>query len=86
MKAKEAELLLKQEVASRSPLGVALLTLLEDAELQNYRQSSRTADPYVTARVCGRGEGINSIIQRIAPVESPALNGRELAPPVAGEI
>lgn len=70
----QAEALIKQEVASGSQLGTALLLFLEDAELQNYRQSARTTDPYTTAVICGRGQGINSIINRIAPTEAPAPN------------
>lgn len=72
----EAEKLLRQEVASESPLGKALTVLLEDAELQNYRQSARTNDPYATAIICGRGQGINSILNRITPTQDPAQQGR----------
>ena len=72
----EAEILVRQEVGSGSPLGKALLLLLEDAELQNYRQSARTTDPYATAVICGRGQGIHSIINRITPVQDPAHPGR----------
>ena len=68
----EAERLIKEEVASGSVIGVALRLFLEDAELQNYRQSGRTTDPYATAVIVGRGQGINSILNRIAPAENPA--------------
>lgn len=68
----EAERLLREEVASGSIIGAALKLFLEDAELQNYRQSGRTSDPYSTAVIVGRGQGINSILNRIAPTETPA--------------
>jgi hypothetical protein len=76
MTPQEAEILVRQEVASGSPLGKALLLLLAEAELQNYRQSAKTVDPYTTVRICGRGEGINSIINRITPVQDAAQPGR----------
>lgn len=72
MSPEKAEQLLRQEVASGSPLGQALTILLEHAELANYRQSVRSSDPYTTARICGRGEGIHSITTRIAPVKQSA--------------
>lgn len=72
MTAAEAERLLREEVASGSAIGTALRLFLEDAELQNYRQSGRTTDPYATAVIVGRGQGINSILNRIAPAETPA--------------
>lgn len=84
MSPQQAEQLLRQEVASGSPVGKALTILLETAELENYRQSARTADPYATARICGRGEGIHSITNRIAPVKQAALSGQPIAP-TAGE-
>lgn len=81
MSPQDAEKILRQEVASGSVTGKALLLLLEDAELQNYRQSARTTDPYATAVICGRGQGINSILNRIAPAQDPAQQGRGI--PVA---
>lgn len=72
----EAQALLRSEVAAATPVGRALLVLLEDAELQNYRQSARSTDALMTATICGRGQGINAITQRIAPVADTALEGR----------
>lgn len=71
-----AEALLRAEVAANSAVGQALLALLQDAEIQNYRQSAKTNDPYMTARICGRGEGLHSIINRITPVQEIAHPGR----------
>lgn len=75
MTLQQAEQLLKQEVASNSPVGKALLALLQEAELQNYRQSAKTSDPYHLARICGRGEGIHSILNRITPEKQAAPQG-----------
>ena len=82
----QAEALLRQEIASQSELGKALVLLLEDAELQNYRQSARTTDPYTTAVMCGRGQGIHSVLNRIAPVQEAAPQGRSIPNPAAGVI
>ena len=75
--------MLRQEVASNSAVGQALVALLQDAELQNYRQSAKTTDPYHVGRICGRGEGIHSILNRITPVQAAAPTG--LPPNMAGE-
>lgn len=71
-----AEALLRAEIAANSPVGQALLVLLQDAEIQNYRQTMKTNDPYMMARICGRGEGLHSIINRITPVQEIAHPGR----------
>ena len=71
-----AEALLRTEIAANSAVGQALLVLLHDAEIQNYRQSMKTNDPYMMARICGRGEGLHSIINRITPVQEIAHPGR----------
>lgn len=71
-----AEALLRNEIASDTAVGKALLVLLQDSELQNYRQSAKTADPYMTAKIVGRGEGIHSIATRISPVKDAAQPGR----------
>lgn len=72
----QAETLLRNEIASGSAVGDALRVLLEDAELQCYRQSAKTADPYMTAKINGRGEGIHYVLNRIMPVQELAQPGR----------
>jgi hypothetical protein len=71
-----AEALLRAEIAANSVVGQALLAWLHDAEIDNYRQSTKTNDPYMMARICGRGEGLHSLIKRITPVQEPAHPGR----------
>ena len=80
MDSKQAELLLRQEVKANSAVGQALVALLESAELENYRVSAKTADPYITARICGRGEGINSILNRITPTKEAAPKALPASP------
>ncbi len=84
MSPQQAEALLRAEVASDSQVGKALTALLLDSELQNYRQSSKTVDALVTAKIVGRGEGILSVLNRVTPVKDPALQGRENLNPAAG--
>ena len=84
MQYQQAEQLLRQEIASGSATGQALLVLLERAEIENYRVSTKTTDPYALARICGRGEGIHSILNRITPVQDAAPSGLPTGP--AGEI
>ena len=84
MTPQQAEQLLRQEVAAGSAVGQALLLLLQTAEIDNYRVSAKTADPYALARICGRGEGIHSITNRITPVKQAAPSG--LPDSAAGEI
>lgn len=72
MTPKQAEALLRQEVASDSAVGKALLALLEDAELQQYRHTARSTDPITTATICGRAQGVQHILNRIAPTAQPA--------------
>jgi hypothetical protein len=67
-----AEALLRAELASDSAVGKALVLFLQDAEVANYRQTSRVSDPYAMARTVGRGEGIHSILTRITPVKDLA--------------
>jgi hypothetical protein len=67
-----AEALLRAELASDSIVGKALVLFLQDAEVANYRQTSRVSDPYAMARTVGRGEGIHSILTRITPVKDLA--------------
>lgn len=81
----EALALVRSEVAAATPMGKALLVLLEDAEIQNYRKSTQTIDALMTAKICGRGEGINAFLQRIAPVQEDAPQmGRPRNAPAAG--
>jgi len=75
MTPEQARAQLQQEVASGSAAGRALLALLAHAEVENYRQSAKTADPYHLARICGRGEGIHAIATQIAPVKYAAPQG-----------
>jgi hypothetical protein len=67
-----AEALLRAELASDSIVGKALVLFLQDAEVANYRQTSRVSDPYAMARTVGRGEGIHSILTRITPTKDLA--------------
>ena len=76
MDAKQAELLVKQEMASGSQLSRALSVLLESAEVENYRNSSKVHEPLAVARVIGWAEGINSFRKRITPDTSAAQNGQ----------
>lgn len=81
MTPKQAEALLRQEVASDSVVGKALLVLLEDAELQLYRQTARGTDPIVTATVCGRAQGVQHILKRIVPTAEQAPGDGSLPAP-----
>lgn len=76
----QAEQLLRQEVASGSAVGKALLVFLEGLELEAYRQSSRTADPVSLGIICGRGQGLHSALNRIAPTAAAAPTDRPAAP------
>lgn len=67
-----AEALLRAEIAADSAVGKALVLFLQDAEVANYRQTSRVSDPYAMARTVGRGEGIHSILTRITPTKDLA--------------
>jgi len=71
-----AEALLRNEIASGSLAGKAILVLLQDAEVQSYRQTERITDPCTLARLCGRGEGLHAMMTRITPVQNPAHPGR----------
>lgn len=77
----QARALLRQEVASDSAVGKALLVLLADAEMQQYRQTARSTDPIVTATICGRAQGVQHILNQIVPTAQPAPgNSGPLAP------
>lgn len=76
MSPEQAQALLRQEVIANSAVGQALLVLLQDAELKAYRKTLQTTEPYSTAVVVGRGQGIQSIIKLISPTASDAPEGR----------
>jgi len=61
----EAELILAAEIRANSHTGVAFLTFMEQFELELYRQSTTVADPFLTGKVVGRGEGVNLALKRI---------------------
>lgn len=65
MNQQEAEKLLAAEVASGSPAGRALEAFLSSFELELYRQSHTVADPFLTGKVAGRGEGVHLALKRI---------------------
>lgn len=83
MTPQQAELILRQEVASGSQTGKALSLLLSHLELEAYRLSSKTSDPYHVARICGRGEGIHHVLTKVTPVQEAAQQGLPSSP--AGE-
>ena len=83
MTPQQAELILRQEVASGSQTGKALLVLLEHLELEAYRVSAKTSDPYHTVRICGRGEGIHHVLTKVTPAQEAAPQGLLASP--AGE-
>lgn len=83
MAPQQAELILRQEVASGSATGKALVALLNHLELEAYRLSAKTSDPYHVARICGRGEGIHHILTKITPVQDAAPQGLPMT--AAGE-
>lgn len=83
MTPQQAEQILRQEVASGSPTGKALLALLGHLELEAYRLSAKTSDPYHVARICGRGEGIHHILTKVTPVQDVAPQGLPIT--TAGE-
>lgn len=64
-------------MTSDTMVSKALLVLLQDSEMKEYRQSVRTQDPIALAKITGRGEGIHNFINRIAPREASAQPGRE---------
>ena len=78
MDTRQAEKVLKQEIASGSNLGKALVALLDGLELENYRQSKSVNDPLVLARVNGWAEGINSVRKRITPDPATAPDGQSV--------
>lgn len=65
MNLREAELILASEIKARSQAGAALLAFLEHFELELYRQSATVADPFLTGKIAGRGEGINLALKRL---------------------
>lgn len=64
--------LVKREVATGTSAGVAFVALLEGAEIEHYRKSVTSADALVTATICGRGQGVQSILKRIVPTAKAA--------------
>lgn len=86
MTPQQAEQLLRSELASNTPVGKALTVLIQDAEMQNYRQSAKTSDAFHLSRICGRGEGINSLLTRITPVRDAASESRPSVVTVAGDF
>jgi sulfopyruvate decarboxylase TPP-binding subunit len=77
MSPEQSQALLRQEISAQSPVGTALLVLLEQAELTAYRQTARASDALSLARLNGRAEGINSIQTLITPTQDGARPGRQ---------
>ena len=74
MNLREAELILASEIKAGSQAGAALLAFLEHFELELYRQSATVADPFLTGKIAGRGEGINLALKRLTqPVSAKPL-------------
>jgi hypothetical protein len=73
----QASAILRTEMNSDTMVSKALLVLLQDSEMKEYRQSVRTQDPVALAKITGRGEGLHNFINRIAPREASAQPGRE---------
>ena len=81
MDQQEAEKVLAAEVASGSPAGRALVAFLSGFELELYRQSHTVADPFLTGKVAGRGEGVNLALRRIQKlIDGPSPTRAPTAP------
>ena len=65
MELREAELVLAAEIKANTPTGAALVAFFNPYELELYRQSATVADPFLTGKVAGRGEGVNLALKRI---------------------
>lgn len=65
MNLREAELILASEIKAGSQTGAALLAFLEQFELELYRRSATVADPFMTGKVVGQGEGVNLALKRL---------------------
>lgn len=68
----EAQGLLQAEMRSGSAVSQALTALLTHAELECYRNTTKSADPYLTAVFTGRGQGIHHFATLISPVRTAA--------------
>ena len=66
----EAQALLQAEMRSGSSVAQALAVLLPHAELECYRNTSKSSDPYLTAVFTGRGQGIHHFATLISPVRT----------------
>lgn len=75
MTPEQALAVLRQEAASGSATGKALLLYLESAEIAAFRQTARSSDALTTATMVGRAQGIGSILTAITPAAAPAPQG-----------
>lgn len=67
----QAKEILQAEVGHGTATGAALVYLLTTLEREAYRQSSRVADPFLTGKICGQGEGIAKVLNAVSPTQQP---------------
>jgi hypothetical protein len=73
MSPSEALVILKQEVASNSMVGKALVSFLKEAELKGYRQSEQHVDINLMLQAVGAGRNIHALLKQLAPSDASAL-------------